>query len=197
MTDGGYEWCEALSSCVRPWETSCPDDHPHGDGGDNSGSSGGGSDTRVAPGLGLFGLWLAMAAGYAVVALIAGVAVLRSDWEAIVRAAAERSAAKSTATATTLSKSESSADPVAVVAVAPPVRSLNRVDVDATVEVESPPLRSRSPLEESGASARLAASSETKVATEEGLTAALLPAGQGRGGLQQQQRRQEQPSKLR
>jgi hypothetical protein len=138
-----------------------------------------------------------MAAGYAVVALIAGVAVLRSDWEAIVRAAAERSAAKSTATATTLSKSESSADPVAVVAVAPPVRSLNRVDVDATVEVESPPLRSRSPLEESGASARLAASSETKVATEEGLTAALLPAGQGRGGLQQQQRRQEQPSKLR
>lgn len=195
MTDGGYEWCEALSSCVRPWETSCPDDHPHGDGGDNSGSSGGGSDTRVAPGLGLFGLWLAMAAGYAVVALIAGVAVLRSDWEAIVRAAAERSAAKSTAT-TTLSKSESSADPVAVVAVAPPVRSLNRVDVDATVEVESPPLRSRSPLEESGASARLAASSETKVATEKGLTAALLPAGQGRGGLQQQ-RRQEQPSKLR
>ena len=174
-----------------------PDNHPHGDGGDNSGSSGGGSDTRVAPGLGLFGLWLAMAAGYAVVALIAGVAVLRSDWEAIVRAAAERSAAKSTATATTLSKSESSADPVAVVAVAPPVRSLNRVDVDATVEVESPPLRSiyRSPLEESGASARLAASSETKVATEEGLTAALLPAG--RGGLQQQQRRQEQPSKLR
>jgi hypothetical protein len=195
VTDGGYEWCEALSSCVRPWETSCPDDHPHGDGGDNSGSSGGGSDTRVAPGLGLFGLWLAMAAGYAVVALIAGVAVLRSDWEAIVRAAAERSAAKSTAT-TTLSKSESSADPVAVVAVAPPVRSLNRVDVDATVEVESPPLRSRSPLEESGASARLAASSETKVATEEGLTAALLSAGQGRGGLQQQ-RRQEQPSKLR
>jgi hypothetical protein len=196
VTDGGYEWCEALSSCVRPWETSCPDDHPHGDGGDNSGSSGGGSDTRVAPGLGLFGLWLAMAAGYAVVALIAGVAVLRSDWEAIVRAAAERSAAKSTAT-TTLSKSESSADPVAVVAVAPPVRSLNRVDVDATVEVESPPLRSRSPLEESGASARLAASSETKVATEKGLTAALLPAGQSRGGLQQQQRRQEQPLKLR
>ena len=25
VTDGGYSWCETTSSCVRPWETPCPE----------------------------------------------------------------------------------------------------------------------------------------------------------------------------
>jgi MATE family multidrug resistance protein len=81
--DGGYQWCEAFSKCVRSWETSCPDD-------DVVGSGSGAGEWRPAAGLGLFGLWLAMAAGYAVVGLIGGTAVITSDWPAIVVAAAKR-----------------------------------------------------------------------------------------------------------
>lgn len=91
-TDGGYEWCETLYSCVRPWEVpsgTCPGD-PQDDSENGSVSSGSGDEA----GLGLVGLWLAMAAGYAVVAAIAGIAVCRSDWEQILVAAAERSATK-------------------------------------------------------------------------------------------------------
>lgn len=25
VTDGGYVWCEHLNTCVRPWQTPCPD----------------------------------------------------------------------------------------------------------------------------------------------------------------------------
>lgn len=25
VSDGGYSWCESTSSCVRPWETPCPE----------------------------------------------------------------------------------------------------------------------------------------------------------------------------
>lgn len=28
VTDGGYQWCESLNECVRPWTTPCPMDQP-------------------------------------------------------------------------------------------------------------------------------------------------------------------------
>ena len=24
VLDGGYQWCEELSQCIRPWQTECP-----------------------------------------------------------------------------------------------------------------------------------------------------------------------------
>ena len=115
MADGGYEWCETLVSCVRPWEVPSGLCGNQQDGmNDDSGSAAEGHDPA---GLGLFGLWLAMAAGYAVVALIAGVAVLQSDWKRIIAAAAERSATQKETTLPNHPKNSS-----------PPVHSLNRTD---------------------------------------------------------------------
>ncbi len=28
VTDGGYQWCESLNECVRPWMTPCPTNQP-------------------------------------------------------------------------------------------------------------------------------------------------------------------------
>lgn len=160
MADGGYEWCETLASCVRPWEVPrglCPgfqQENP-----DNNSASGSGSSGDEA-GLGLIGLWFGMAAGYAVVALIGGIAVLRSDWEQIVAAAAERSAAKTKST---------TAGPPPVVS-PPPLRSLNRPDPD-----DRPRWGSFESSLSNGACAR--AASESK-----GLGASLLLSTEGPAG---------------
>jgi hypothetical protein len=127
VTGGGYEWCETLHSCVRLWKVpsgTCPDNLQ---GNDDSGSGSFGSGDEA--GLGLIGLWLAMAAGYAVVAGIAGIAVCRSDWEQIVAAAAERSATQTKDTTTAAAPSP--------VASPLPVRSLNHADPDNRDSVES------------------------------------------------------------
>jgi len=34
IPSAGYEWCESLSECVRPWETDCPKEDAEGGGGD-------------------------------------------------------------------------------------------------------------------------------------------------------------------
>lgn len=61
--------------------------------------------------LGVMGLWWALVAGYSVVTLAAGTAVLRSDWVAIVRRAQERQEVHSGAARSLLAAAAAAAEP--------------------------------------------------------------------------------------